>query len=136
MDTTPHPLDSQQVGFSTMLAVRDIDVSEDFYATHFGFKTTEKLQSLRRMDRTGAAIYLVLTSPPTPDKPTVTLTPPEARNSPSVNLIFRVKDVRVTYAALTEGGLVFLSPPQQPPWGGWRCFAQDPDGYLIEIEQP
>jgi hypothetical protein len=22
----------------------------------------------------------------------------------------------------------------QQPWGGWRCCAQDPDGYFIELE--
>jgi len=53
-----------------------------------------------------------------------------------VDLVFRVRDVRETHRALGETGLSFLTPPQQPPWGGWRCFAQDPDGYLIEIEQP
>jgi catechol 2,3-dioxygenase-like lactoylglutathione lyase family enzyme len=32
--------------------------------------------------------------------------------------------------------VLFFSEPQAPPWGGLRCFARDPDGYLIEIEQP
>lgn len=30
--------------------------------------------------------------------------------------------------------LKLLTPPKSPPWGGWRCFAHDPDGYLVEIE--
>ncbi|MGI9112250.1 MAG: VOC family protein [Gaiellaceae bacterium] len=45
-------------------------------------------------------------------------------------------DVHVAYRALSSRGLRFLTSPMQPPWGGWRCFAQDPGGYLIEIEQP
>lgn len=28
-----------------------------------------------------------------------------------------------------------LTPPHSPPWGGLRCFAKDPDGYLIELEE-
>lgn len=44
--------------------------------------------------------------------------------------------VRATHEALAKLGLKFLAPPQQPAWGSWRCFVQDPDGYLIEIEQP
>jgi hypothetical protein len=30
--------------------------------------------------------------------------------------------------------ILVLTPPKQPRWGGWRCFAHDPDGYLIEVE--
>ena len=131
-----HVLDSQQIGFSTMIAVRDLAASERFYVDHFGFEVTERLKSLRRLERPGATVYLVLTSPPTVDKPTITLAPQPLRDRPSVNLIFRVKDVRAVHASLVASGLTFLSPPIQPAWGGWRCFSQDPDGYLIEIEQP
>lgn len=136
MQRPPHPLDAQQVGFSTMLVVLDLSVSERFYADRLGFVVTERLASLRRLERPGATIYLVLASPPTADKPGVTLAPPQAPNRPDVNLIFRVRDVRQTHAALSAAGMQFLTAPQQPAWGGWRCFAQDPDGYLIEIEQP
>jgi catechol 2,3-dioxygenase-like lactoylglutathione lyase family enzyme len=132
----PHILDSQHVGFSTMLTVRDLSASERFYVQHFGFEVTERLDSLRRLERPGAKLYLVLPSPPTVDKPDITLSPQPVHNRPSVNLIFRVKDVRTVHAALAASGLAFLTPPVQPTWGGWRCFAQDPDGYLIEIEQP
>lgn len=97
---------------------------------------TERIDGLRRLERAGASIYLVTESPPTSDKPGVALAPPADKARPSVNLIFRVNDVNATYEALSAGGLRFLTRPQQPPWGGWRCFAQDPDGYLIEIEQP
>jgi catechol 2,3-dioxygenase-like lactoylglutathione lyase family enzyme len=136
MSAAPHPLDSQQLGFSTMLVVRDLAASENFYVSHFGFQVTEHLESLRRLDRPGATLYLVLTSPPTADKPGITLTPPSTKEHPSVNLIFRVKSVLETHAALAAGGLKFLTPPQQPPWGGWRCFVQDPDGHLLEFEEP
>jgi hypothetical protein len=30
----------------------------------------------------------------------------------------------------------FLAEPHSPPWGGHRCFAVDPDGNLIEVEEP
>lgn len=134
--TERHPLDQQFVSFSTMLTVRDLETSEQFYVRHFGFQVTERLEELRRLERAGVSIYLVSESPPTSDKPGVALVPPFNHATPSVNLIFRVKDLRATYQALAAHGLRFLAPPQQPPWGGWRCFAQDPDGYLIEIEQP
>lgn len=136
MEQGRNPLDVQQVVFSTMLVVRDLAASEQFYVRHFGFGVTERLPSLRRLERPGASVYLVLGGDPTVDKPGVTLAPQPARARPAVNLIFRVEDVRAVHAALAAGGLTFLAPPTQPPWGGWRCFTQDPDGYLIEIEQP
>jgi catechol 2,3-dioxygenase-like lactoylglutathione lyase family enzyme len=47
-----------------------------------------------------------------------------------------VKDCAKAYDELRTLGVEFLTPPQRPPWGGWRCFTRDPDGYLIEIEEP
>jgi predicted enzyme related to lactoylglutathione lyase len=46
-----------------------------------------------------------------------------------------VEDCRAAHEELTKRGLEFLTPPLSPPWGGWRCFLQDPDGYVVEIEQ-
>ena len=136
MSHTEDPLDSQLVDFTTMLVVRDLSASEQFYAGHFGFAVTERLESLRRLERPGVSLYLVLPGDPTSDKPGVRLAPQPVRGATAVNLIFRVTDVRAVHSALVAGGLSFLAPPTQPPWGGWRCFTQDPDGHLIEIEQP
>lgn len=136
VSNAPHPLDKQFVRFSTMLTVRDLSASESYYVRYFGFRVTERLEGLRLLERPSVALYLTTESAPTADKPNVTLAPPPQKDRPAVNLIFRVSDVRATHEALAKLGLKFLAPPQQPPWGGWRCFAQDPDGYLIEIEQP
>lgn len=136
MPNVLNPFDAQLVRFSTMLTVRDLSASEAFYLRYFGFKVTENIEGLRLLERPGVALYLISESPPTIDKPNVTLAPPPHKDRPAVALIFRVSDVRVTHAGLAKLGLKFLAPPQQPAWGGWRCFAQDPDGYLIEIEEP
>ena len=37
---------------------------------------------------------------------------------------------------LATEGVPFLAEPYSPPWGGSRFFCVDPDGYLVEIEQP
>jgi catechol 2,3-dioxygenase-like lactoylglutathione lyase family enzyme len=136
VDKSANILDQQLVQFSTMLAVRDLSRSEQFYVRNFGFRVTESLEGLRRLQRSGVSLYLVTESPPTVDKPGVTLAPNSQTDQSPVNLIFRVRDVHATHAALRDLGITFLAPPAQPSWGGWRAFAQDPDGYLIEIEQP
>jgi catechol 2,3-dioxygenase-like lactoylglutathione lyase family enzyme len=119
-----------------MLVVRDSDVSAAFYQEHFGFELVESVDTLRLLRLGAYHLYLVGKSPPTYDKPHVTLAPIPAASQPPVNLIFRVLDVRAAHHALEAAGLRFLAPPAQPVWGGWRCFAQDPDGYLLEIEEP
>lgn len=135
LDIDSDVLDGQLTHFSTMIVVGDLDRSERFYSRHFGFSKAQHLPHLRLLSRDGVSLYLVTESPPTGDKPGVTLAPPADARRPSVNLIFHVKDVRTTCRALMAGGLEFLEPPHQPTWGGWRVFAQDPDGYLIEIEK-
>ena len=48
----------------------------------------------------------------------------------------RSTDARAEYARLEAAGVRFLAEPFEPPWGGCRFFCVDPDGYLVEIEQP
>lgn len=124
------------VRFSMMLVVRDLSVSEAFYCRYFDFQVEERSDGLLLLKHPHLFLYLITESPPTVDKPTVTLAPLESADRSPVNIVFRVRDVRTVYTALQSQGLTFLAPPVQPAWGGWRCFAQDPDGYLIEIEQP
>jgi len=120
---------------AVMLAVRDAERSVAFYRDVLGFEQLEypEIPLLRRGD---LQLFLVEESPPTDDRPGVTLTPPASPGRMPINLVFEVDDAEAEYAVLSARGLAFLTPPAQPPWGGLRCFAQDPDGYLIEIEQP
>lgn len=135
METSAGPLARQLTHFSTMLVVRDLERSERFYAGHFGLRVAQRLEHLCLLQHDGISLYLVTESPPSEDKPGITLTPAPDAGRPAVNLVFHVRDVRACYESLRAGGLEFLAPPRQPPWGGWRVFTQDPDGYLIEIEQ-
>lgn len=114
MSHDSHPLDSREIRFSTMLTVRDLSTSEHYCVHYLGFRVTEHIDGLRLLERPGATIYLVTESPPTVDKPGVTLAPLPQRDRPSVNLIFRVPDVRATHEALSKLGLKFLAPPQRP----------------------
>ena len=52
-----------------------------------------------------------------------------------VVLVVEVDDARAEHARLADGVRI-LAEPYEPPWGGCRFFCVDPDGYLVEIEQP
>lgn len=58
---------------------------------------------------------------------------------PSAHLCFDVEDVDATYAFLKAEGVEFVSPPVHWPEeeGGWVVlFFHDPDGNLLELNQP
>lgn len=116
-------------------AVRsDLALSADFYRrVGFTVESTEPHIALLRID--GRGLYLFTESSPTEDKPGVTLAPlPDTGRVPAL-IVVRVSDCLQAYEELSGRGVQFLTPPHQPPWGGWRCFAPDPDGYLLEVEQ-
>jgi catechol 2,3-dioxygenase-like lactoylglutathione lyase family enzyme len=118
---------------ATMLVVQDVNNSLKFYCDKLGFDLKSLADGIALVTLGGMWLYLVTESQPTPDKPTVTLAKLNTPGRTSVNLIFHVADCHTTYETLRKIGVNFFTPPQQPSWGGWRCFAQDPDGYLIEI---
>jgi len=135
-DVKMKPFQSQLKEISTMLVVNDLEKSEKFYKDFLGFETIESIEQLRRLKRDNFYLYLVVYSPPTDDKPNVTLENLNQLDKTNVNIIFRVKDCKKVYKELTNKGMQFLAEPHSPSWGGWRMFAKDPDGYLIEFEQP
>ena len=119
-----------------MLVVTNLEEAAAFYRDKFGFDVREQEAHIALLAREPMLLYLIPESPPTPDKPSITLGSTNTPTRTSVNLVFRVKDCRAAVAELSANGVRFLTPPQQPAWGGWRCFARDPNGYLIEIEEP
>jgi catechol 2,3-dioxygenase-like lactoylglutathione lyase family enzyme len=54
---------------------------------------------------------------------------------PAAMLVLEVEDSAAAHAELSAAGVEFASDVYRPPWGGARCFARDPDGYLIELEE-
>jgi catechol 2,3-dioxygenase-like lactoylglutathione lyase family enzyme len=61
---------------------------------------------------------------------------PEDRSRLQVVLVLEVADAASVHSALVADGVPILAEPYAPPWGGLRFFVVDPDGYLVEIEQP
>ena len=130
-----HPLHKHILAVVTMLVVGDLDKSVAFYRDKLGFEVLEQSTNIAGLTNGLMNLDLFTHSPPTPDKPTITL---ENRNEPgrtSVIIDILVDDCQAAYEALLALGVEFMTPPHEPPWGGWRCFAYDPDGYLIKLEE-
>jgi lactoylglutathione lyase len=133
---TPPLISQLLIHTATMLVTNDMDRSVAFYRDLFGFEVRDHEDSIALLSLGSMLLYLVTESPPTSDKPSITLANTNTQAQTSVNLVFRVSDYQAVYEDLQQRGVAFLTPPHSPDWGGWRCFTRDPDGYLIEIEQP
>lgn len=133
MSDNSHPLQGQLTESAVMLAVWSVDRALEFYRDKLGFTVLDQQPHLARMVLGSLRLNLVVESMPTPDKPSVTIGPPNTPQRTSVVLIFSVRDCQVTYETLKARGVQFMTPPQPTQWGGLRCFTRDPDGYLIQF---
>lgn len=115
------------------LTVREVAVSRKFYADVFGGQVI--LADNPTIVRI-ANSWLIMNpgGGPTPDKPDVTLTPPEPDDPVSAFLNVRVADIAAFYADARAKGARFLTEPLDRK-AELRCYLRDPDGYLVEVGQ-
>src|SRR5215468_1913413 len=120
-----------------LLVVGDLARSLAFYEGVLGAVRVIAGDSYARLSLGRGELHITTRSEPTPDKPGVTLAPPdpEAAAVPG-EIVISVRDCRAMYTRLVARGAVFLAPPTVPPWGHEvRAFLRDPDGHLIELSQ-
>jgi predicted enzyme related to lactoylglutathione lyase len=130
-------------GFAVMragaiLAVSDFEASLAFYRDRIGL-TVEAVYDeppYATLSCAGARISLAEQGHAADDRPGVAMTAPADRSQADVVLVLEVADAEAAHAALQAEGVAMLADPYRPPWGGCRFFCIDPDGYLVEIEQP
>jgi catechol 2,3-dioxygenase-like lactoylglutathione lyase family enzyme len=127
------PAPEQGLVVTHFLTVRDVAASRQFYADVFGGRVVlaENPAIVR------VANSWIIMNPgggPTPDKPDVTLTPPEPGDPVSAFLNVRVADIATFYAEAKAKGARFLTEPLDRK-AELRCYMRDPDGYLIEVGQ-
>ena len=115
------------------ITVRDVPRSRAFYSDVLGGTVVlEENPCIIRL-----ANGWIIMNPgggPTPDKPGVTLRPPEDPGTASSFLNIRVADIQECYREWSAKGAQFLTPPIDRK-AELRCYVRDPDGYLIEVGQ-
>jgi catechol 2,3-dioxygenase-like lactoylglutathione lyase family enzyme len=122
----------------TILAVADVGRSLAFYRDRLGFTVEAKYDDppYATLSQAGARLSLAEQGHDAEDRPGVSMAAPRDPSSANVVLVLEVADARAEHARLGAAGVRFLAEPYEPPWGGCRFFCVDPDGYLVEIEQP
>jgi catechol 2,3-dioxygenase-like lactoylglutathione lyase family enzyme len=121
-----------------ILAVADVEASVAFYRDRLGFELEASYDEppYATLTLAGARLSLAEQGHEAEDRPGVLMSAPEDRSRLQVVVVLEVSDCRGAYEELGAAGVEFLAEPYSPPWGGARCFAIDPDGYLVELEQP
>ena len=121
-----------------ILAVADVERSLAFYRDLIGFEVEATYDDppYATLVLAGTRLSLAEQGHPAEDRPGVAMTAPDDPSRANVVLVVEVDDARAVYAELEGKDVRFLAEPYEPPWGGCRFFCVDPDGYLVEIEQP
>jgi catechol 2,3-dioxygenase-like lactoylglutathione lyase family enzyme len=121
-----------------ILAVADVDRSVAFYRDRLGFGVEALYDDppYATLALAGTRLSLAEQGHPAEDRPGVALTAPTDRGQANVVLVVETDDARAEHRRLAGEGVRFLAEPYEPPWGGCRFFCVDPDGYLVEVEQP
>jgi catechol 2,3-dioxygenase-like lactoylglutathione lyase family enzyme len=121
-----------------ILAVADVDRSIEFYRDRLGFtvEATYDDPPYATLNRAGTRLSLAEQGHPAEDRPGVVMTAPADRSQANVVLVLEVDDCMAVYRQLQSENVPFLAEPYSPPWGGHRFFCIDPEGYLVEIEEP
>jgi catechol 2,3-dioxygenase-like lactoylglutathione lyase family enzyme len=121
-----------------ILAVTDVDRSVAFYRDRIGFEVEALYDDppYATLTLAGTRLSLAEEGHPAEDRPGVAMTVPADAGRANVVLVVETEDARAEHRRLADEGVRFLAEPYEPPWGGCRFFCVDPDGYLVEIEQP
>ena len=121
-----------------ILAVSDFERSLAFYRDLFGLEVEARYDEppYATLVSAGARLSLAEQRHPAEDRPGVTMAAPEDMSQENVVIVLEVEDAQAVYGELGGKGARFLAEPYEPPWGGCRFFCVDPDGYLVEVEQP
>jgi lactoylglutathione lyase len=121
-----------------ILAVSDVDASVAFYRDLLGFEVEAEYDDppYTTLVLAGTRLSLAEQGHPAEDRPGVAMAAPADPSKANAVLVVEVEDARGEYARLEAKDARFLAEPYEPPWGGCRFFCRDPDGYLVEVEQP
>ncbi|SNT62243.1 Catechol 2,3-dioxygenase [Actinomadura meyerae] len=130
-DRLPAPAEGLVV--THFLTVRDVARSRAFYADVLGGEVVlAENPAIVKVANTW--IIMNPGGGPTPDKPDITLRPPELDDPVTSFMNVRVADIAAFYNYAKERGARFLTEPIDRK-AEIRCYMRDPDDYLIEVGQ-
>ena len=128
------PIPSEGFVVTHFLTVRDQAESRQFYVGVLGGKVLRR-ESPCVIKLANSWIILNNGGGPTPDKPDISLEPPQSRIRVNSFLNLRVADIQACYKDWKSKGAESLTEPLDNHGWETRCYMRDPDGYIIEVGQ-
>jgi catechol 2,3-dioxygenase-like lactoylglutathione lyase family enzyme len=123
------------VDVTHILVVADLERSRAWYLDVLGASLYREYGGTSVVLQLGRAWLLLVTAGgPTPDKPDVTLRPPDDPSVRDQLFTMRVDDCQGVYETLLARGARFLTAPVRSG-AETRAFFRDPDGHLFEISE-
>ena len=131
----PAAFPTDAMALTHILVVSDLVRARTFYTDVLGATVYREYGGTSCvLQAFGTWLLLVTGGGPTPDKPTVTFTPPADPDAVSHSMTIRVLDAHAAHDLLVARGASFLAPLETSDWE-IRGFFRDPDGHLLEISE-
>jgi lactoylglutathione lyase len=122
----------------TILYVRDVPASVEFYERAFGLERRFLHESgqYAELETGQTALAFAAHELATANLPGVFHPHRPDSSSPSFEVCFVTEDVLGGYERAVSEGAEPVSEPHTKPWGQEVAYVRDPDGALIEIASP
>jgi catechol 2,3-dioxygenase-like lactoylglutathione lyase family enzyme len=112
---------------SIMLIVSDLEVSVRFYSETLGLQLTRHFPGDYAVFQLDCGVTFGLHVPHDGHAHRV--------ESGGLELSFTVAHLDATVAELRAGGVQFIHPPTDMPWGAREAQLADPDGHVLTLKQ-
>jgi lactoylglutathione lyase len=122
----------------TILYVRDVSASLDFYERAFGQRRRFLHESGQygELDTGGTALAFAAVELAASNLPDEFRPAPAGASAPAYEVCFVSEDVGGAYERAVREGADPVTGPQTKPWGQDVAYVRDPDGTLVEIASP
>jgi lactoylglutathione lyase len=122
----------------TILYVRDVSSSLDFYERAFGQRRRFLHESGQygELDTGGTALAFAALELAASNLPDQFRPAPAGASAPAYEVCFVSEDVAGAYERAVREGAEPVTAPQTKSWGQDVAYVRDPDGTLVEIASP
>jgi lactoylglutathione lyase len=122
----------------TILYVRDVSASLDFYERAFGQRRRFLHESgqYAELETGGTALAFAALELAASNLPGVFRPAAAGKSAPAFEVCFVSEDVGGAFERAVREGAEPVTPPQTKPWGQDVAYVRDPDGTLVEIASP
>jgi lactoylglutathione lyase len=122
----------------TILYVRDVPASLDFYERAFGQRRRFLHESGQygELETGGTALAFATHELAAANLPGVLHLPGPGEPAPAFEVCFVSDDVKGDFERAVREGAEPVTSPQTKPWGQDVAYVQDPDGTLVELASP